>query len=143
MIKEGLKVKIVKNTTSHNYNIGGTYVVNSIDKTKNPLHFTAKNPKTGAVGNWISEKDVVTLSETKENITENISILKRKLALEESKLEFLEKNNVGEFSLELYEFYKYLGVLEDKTLSKEDKAKELIQKIREVKTFDYIDNMEI
>ncbi|MCC6624950.1 MAG: hypothetical protein IT385_27130 [Deltaproteobacteria bacterium] len=57
----GSRVRVVANSNDHSYRIGGTYVIDHVDPDNGAMR--ARDPSTGAVGNWLRASDLVKASE--------------------------------------------------------------------------------
>ena len=50
----GSRIRVVSNSNSHDYTVGKTYVVSTVDDDGT---FKAKDPATGSEGNWLRWRD--------------------------------------------------------------------------------------
>lgn len=117
------------NSNSHDYEIGREYVVYDVESD---VAFKAKDPKTDCAGNVLIVHDVYIKHKniTKEELEEEKEKLECELGSIESKLKFMEENDLDEFDEDEYKIHRSLDVLEDDNKSREEKAKELNKLIK-------------
>lgn len=138
-LKIGDRVIPISNKNGHTYQLGKEYEIirftyltpssspGPCPEKHNPTGFVAKDPETGYQGNKLifSEVELVIGPETKEDFEEEKERLECELEDINTKIQFMEENNLDEFDEDEYRIFKSLDVLDDKEKSRKDKAKEL------------------
>ena len=122
------RIKIVNNAGGHNYGINGTTIL-----LETPTMHVSTTGLSGGFpgGNTINFNefmviDILTKDDILNNIEDiekNIKSLKRDIADEKLKLEFLKETKSKEFNENEFKAFKTLSLLENDSLSKIEKAR--------------------
>ena len=125
-VKVGDKVKVIKNTSSHNYRVGNTYTISYIGENKTSVRLKSAE---GKEGNWCKYSDMEIITVSKDFLEKSLKEAQKTVKELAEKIEWMNDTKSVEFNSEQFKMYKALTVVEKPGLTKIEKAKLLVELI--------------
>jgi len=118
-IKIGNKVKVIANTSGHNYVIGDIYIAYSFNNNMWVLS-DLKSPKT-PWGNNCYTSDIELSMTSKEDILQSSQELEIRLSEIKDKIKFMSTHKFEDFDQKIFKSYRALEFMKDDKKSDQEK----------------------
>jgi len=120
-IKIGDKVKVLSNSSGHNYVIGNTYVTLRYNAGNNMWTLAnVRTPKT-ACGNGCYTNELKQIVDSKEELLKTSKELEKRLSTIKDKINFMSKHKIKEFDQKEFLSHRALEFMKDDKKTDEEK----------------------